>query len=164
MVFFFACFMRRSDKDKQASEYLQNSEPAHLAEDEEYLHSMQVTTNSKLAPSLRSCFQGRIDFQMSTANATHPTRVQCSGVAARATAHGSEDVDDASRNRHLPMLSLADQSVHLISARHEKLRAGQSLETLSLERQTDLVGLCPGSSLSLYRSRDKNTYVDIHDS
>ena len=39
--------MRGSGKDKQASEYLQDSGAANLADDEEYLDSAEVKTDAK---------------------------------------------------------------------------------------------------------------------
>ena len=131
--------MRRSDKDKQASEYLQNSDSANLGHDEEYLHSTQVITNPTMVPSLCSCFQGYVSFQMSGANAAHQAGIQCGRVAARATSHRSEDVDNGPRNRHLLLLSRDDQSVRLMSSRYQQLCAGQSFEAIVLEHKTESV-------------------------
>ena len=131
--------MRRSGKDKQASEYLQNSDSANLGHDEEYLHSAQVTMNSTMVPSLSSCFQGHVSSQISSANTTHQTRVQCSRFTARATRHRSENVDNGSRNMHLLLLPLADQSVRLMPSRYQQLCAGQSFEAIVLERKTEPV-------------------------
>ena len=45
-MIFFACFVRRSDDDIQAAEYLKFTAHLDLAADEEYLHSPAVRTST----------------------------------------------------------------------------------------------------------------------
>lgn len=42
MAIFFAFFMRKSDKDKEAAEYLDNDNDLQLNTDEDYLHPIEV--------------------------------------------------------------------------------------------------------------------------
>jgi hypothetical protein len=42
MAIFFAFFIRNSDKDKEAAEYLDNDNGLELGTDEEYLHFTEV--------------------------------------------------------------------------------------------------------------------------
>jgi hypothetical protein len=42
LAIIFACFIRKSDNDKEAAEYLDDDICFDLEEDEEYLHSIKV--------------------------------------------------------------------------------------------------------------------------
>jgi hypothetical protein len=42
LAIFFACFIRKSDDDEEAAEYLDNDTYSNLNNDEEYLYSIEV--------------------------------------------------------------------------------------------------------------------------